>query len=74
MGQPEDELLMPCYDDNFGHWDMEDEDDVEHYRRTQQTNVEKTCVGCGRTVMIQPQYDVCNSCAEKRELGLDIGF
>lgn len=63
---------MPVYyDDNYGHWDMEDESDVEHYRRTQETNVEKTCNGCGRRVMIQPQYAFCNTCAEKIEMGID---
>ena len=62
---------MPYYDDNFGHWDIEDESDLDHYRRTQETNVEKTCVGCGRKVMIQPQYAYCNTCAEKVEAGID---
>ena len=59
------------YDDNFGFWDMEDESDVEHYRKAQETNVEKKCAGCNRTVMLQPQYGYCNSCATKREQGLD---
>ena len=62
---------MPYYDDNFGHWDIEDESDLEHYRWTQETNVEKTCAGCGRKVMLQPQYAYCNTCAEKVEAGID---
>ncbi len=61
------------YDDNYGHWeDMDDPDNREHYRRTQQTNVTKKCAGCGRKVHIQPQYSYCNSCATKREQGWDI--
>lgn len=64
--------MASYYDDNFGHWDIEDEDDLEHYRRVQETNVEKECVGCGRTVSIQPHYDVCDSCATKREQGWDL--
>jgi hypothetical protein len=63
---------MAHYDDNFGHWDIEDDDDLEHYRRTQATNVEKKCAGCRRTVMLQPQYGYCDSCATKREHGIDI--
>jgi Zn finger protein HypA/HybF involved in hydrogenase expression len=60
------------YDDNFGHWDIDDEDDVEFYREIQETNVEKKCEGCGRMVRIQPQYAYCNSCADKRERGEEI--
>jgi hypothetical protein len=59
------------YDDNFGHWDIRDEDDVDFYRHVQDNSVEKECVGCGRTVNIMPQYDVCDSCATKRERGWD---
>jgi hypothetical protein len=64
--------MRTVYDDNFGHWDIEDEDDMEMYRKFQETNVEKECVGCGRLVRIQPQYDVCDSCATKREQGWDL--
>lgn len=64
--------MTSYYDDNFGHWDIEDEEDLEFYRRLQETNVEKECAGCGRTVRIQPHYDVCDSCATKREFGMDI--
>jgi hypothetical protein len=64
--------MITYYDDNFGHWDIEDEDEMEHYHRTQETNVEKECAGCHRMVMLQPQYGYCNSCATKREQGWDI--
>jgi hypothetical protein len=51
------------YDDNFGHWDdMGDPDMQDFYHHVQKTNVKKVCVCCGRTVMIQPNYDRCNSC------------
>ena len=64
---------MPAsyYDDNFGFYDIDDEDDIQFYNHMQQTNVQKECVGCGQTVLIQPDYDVCNSCADKRERGFD---
>lgn len=64
---------MPIHaDDNFGVWDdMEDPDTQEFYKRVQQHSVEKECVGCGRIVKILPQYDVCDSCATKREQGWD---
>lgn len=60
------------YDDNFGRWDIEDDEDVVLYHQFQQRNVEKTCAGCGRSVMLQPHYDICDTCATKREQGWDI--
>jgi len=58
------------YDDNFGHWDgMDDPDMVAFYHQTQRENVEKVCVDCGRTVRIRPDYECCNSCADRRERG-----
>lgn len=65
---------MPTYyDDNFGHWnDMDDPDMIQFYRQVQETNVEKTCEGCGQKVRIQPHYAYCNSCADKMERGIDL--
>jgi uncharacterized OB-fold protein len=60
------------YDDNFGHWDMQDEEDVEFYRHVQRNSVRKKCQGCGRMVKIMPDYAYCDSCATKREQGWDI--
>lgn len=61
------------YDDNFGHYDIEDEDDVQFYHDMQRTNVEKRCAGCNKLVMLQPQYAYCDSCATKIERGQDLG-
>jgi hypothetical protein len=54
------------YDDNFGHWDIEDQDDIDFYHQVQRENVEKRCRGCGQMVRIRPEYAYCNSCAEER--------
>lgn len=64
-------MMASYYDDNYGWYDIEDQDGVDFYHEVQQRSVEKKCVGCGRRVKIQPQYDVCNSCATKREQGWD---
>lgn len=56
-------------DDNFGVWDVRDEDDVEFYKEVSRRSVEKVCSMCGRTVRIMPQYDKCNSCADALEGG-----
>jgi hypothetical protein len=61
---------MTYYDDNFGCWeDMDDPEMLEFYDRVQDSNVEKICVDCGRLVRIQPHYECCNSCANRREQG-----
>ena len=58
------------HDDNFGCWEnMDDPDMVEFYHQTQASNVEKVCRDCGRTVMLQPHYAICDSCATRREQG-----
>lgn len=63
-------MTHPTYiDDNFGTYDIEDEDDVEFYHDVQRRSVEKTCEGCGRRVRLLPDYAYCDSCANKREHG-----
>jgi hypothetical protein len=70
----EQEIIMAeYYDDNFGHWEnMDEPENRRFYHWIQKTSVEKRCKGCDRMVKIQPQYAYCNSCAEKRERGLDL--
>ena len=61
---------MPSfYDDNFGWYEIESEEDIEFYFQNQRESVEKKCVDCGRIVKILPQYECCNACADKRERG-----
>jgi hypothetical protein len=60
------------YDDNFGHWhDMDDEETQAFYKQVQRESIRKKCQGCGQMVKIMPQYAYCNSCADKRERGMD---
>jgi hypothetical protein len=66
MGRPS------YYDDNYGHWEINGEEDLEYYRQTQAASVRKKCSGCGRTVKIKPDYAYCNGCAEKIERGWDV--
>ena len=60
------------YDDNFGWYDIESEEDIEFYHRMQEASVEKHCEGCDQLVRIKPEYAYCNSCADKIEMGYDI--
>jgi rRNA maturation endonuclease Nob1 len=61
------------YDDNFGHYEIESQDDIDFYFEMQRKSVSKKCSGCGRRVKISPEYDYCNSCAEKMERGQELG-
>jgi hypothetical protein len=58
------------YDDNFGVYDIHDEDDIAFYHQVQAESIEKVCTICGRTVRLRPGYDKCNSCADAIEKGL----
>lgn len=64
--------MTSYYDDNFGTYEIESEDDIEFYRQVQRESRSRKCQGCGRTVRLRPGYGYCNSCADKRERGYDI--
>jgi hypothetical protein len=57
------------YDDNFGHYEIESEEDVGFYHQMQAASVWKKCADCGRKVKIKPDYAICNSCADRQERG-----
>jgi hypothetical protein len=59
------------YDDNYGVYDIRDQDDIDFYFETQRNSVWKTCERCGRRVKIRRDYAICNSCADAIEKGLD---
>lgn len=65
-------MPTPTYfDDNFGCYEIRDEEDVEFYHQMQRVSVLKTCKGCGRKVRLKPDYAICNSCADRAEHGLE---
>lgn len=59
------------YDDNYGHYEIESEDDIEFYRQVQKRSVRKRCQGCRRMVKMLPEYAYCDSCTSKIEQGWD---
>ena len=59
------------YDDNFGWYEIESDEDVEFYHQVQAESVEKECQRCGRLVRLRPDYGICNTCADAIERGLD---
>lgn len=60
---------MSYHDDNFGHWNMDGDEDRQFYRTVQRASVSKRCKGCDRMVRILPHYAYCNSCADAIERG-----
>lgn len=63
---------MPTYyDDNFGHYEIESDEDIEFYHRVQRESVWKTCNRCGNRVKLRRDYAICNSCADAIEQGFD---
>lgn len=60
------------YDENFGWYEIESEEDVDFYHQVQRESIEKRCQGCGRTVRIRPDYAYCNNCATIIERGGDL--
>ena len=64
---------MPTFsDDNFGTYEIFDDDDVEWYNRVQEASILKICIGCHQEVYILPQYAYCDYCATRLEHGCDI--
>lgn len=63
--------MTTYYDDNFGHYDIQSQDDIEFYMKVQKESVWKKCSRCKRKVKLRPEYSICNSCAEKIEKGMD---
>ena len=64
--------MADYYDDNFGHWDMDDdqEEGQAFYLKVQDESVWKVCSMCDEKVQLLPAYDKCNSCMDKLERGM----
>jgi hypothetical protein len=63
--------MASYYDDNYGFYEIRDQDDIDFYHQTQKESVWKKCSKCNRRVKIKRDYAICNSCAEKIEKGQD---
>ena len=67
-------MTISYYDDNFGHWDMDDDlkNNTEFYDYVQKKSVKKKCKRCERTVRILPDYAYCDPCSTAIEMGIDL--
>lgn len=61
--------MRSYYDDNFGFYEIESQDDIDFYHRVQRDSVWKKCKDCGRRVKLRRDYAICNNCADKVERG-----
>ena len=57
------------YDDNFGHYEINDQEDIEFYHKMQKESEWKNCKQCERRVFISYRYAICNDCADAQERG-----
>jgi hypothetical protein len=55
------------YDDNFGHYNIESDEDIEFYHQMQKESELKTCRQCERVVFLRRSYVICNDCADRNE-------
>ena len=62
--------MASYYDDNFGHYEIQDEEDVEFYHKMQAESEWKACARCEQKVFMSYRYAICDSCAEAQERGL----
>jgi hypothetical protein len=60
------------YDDNFGCYEIRDQEDVDFYHYMQTQSVEKICRGCGAHVRLKADYAFCNGCADRIEQGREM--
>lgn len=63
--------MATYYDDNYGHYEIESQEDIDFYHQVQRESVWKKCKNCGRRVKIKRDYSICNSCADRIEKGYD---
>lgn len=61
--------MASYYDDNYGWYEIESQEDIDFYHQTQKDSVWKKCKNCGKRVRIKRDYAICNSCADKIERG-----
>ena len=62
--------MASYYDDNFGHYEINNEEDIEFYHRMQRESEWKQCKQCEREVFISYRYAICNDCADRNERGM----
>ena len=62
---PASDVMPDNYEDNFGFYSAgKDPDERAFFRYIKLTSVPKVCVRCNQIVYLQPQKEMCATCAE----------
>ena len=59
--------MATYYDDNFGHYNIESEEDIEFYHEVQKDSFRTICRQCDGVFMLKRGYNLCNGCADANE-------
>ena len=57
------------YDNNFGFWDIDGQEEKAFFEYVQGQSVQKICLRCERRVRLMPPKTLCASCVTALECG-----
>jgi hypothetical protein len=61
--------MAAVYEDNFGFWDIDGQEEQAFFDDVQRQSVKKTCDRCDRPVRLMPSKILCASCVTALECG-----
>ena len=67
-------VTMLVYDDNYGFWDMRNEEERIFFDHVQRQSVLTTCERCERPVRLVPPKALCACCVSALEYGAPVSM
>ena len=61
--------MAAVYEDNFGFWDIDGQEEQAFFEDVQRQSVQKICDRCERRVQLMPSKTLCASCLTALECG-----
>jgi hypothetical protein len=61
--------MVAAYEDNFGFWDIDGEEEQAFFEEVQRQSVQTNCERCERCVRLVRNKTLCASCASALECG-----
>jgi hypothetical protein len=61
--------MAAAYDDNFGFWDIDGQEERAFFEHVQRQSVPAICRRCERPVRLMPAKTLCASCVSALETG-----
>ncbi|MGB7976950.1 MAG: hypothetical protein WCF81_21955 [Roseiarcus sp.] len=61
--------MVADYEDNFGFWDIDGQEEQAFFDHVQRESLPKTCDRCGQRVRLLPSKTLCASCVAALECG-----